>query len=117
PAPSSQANSIFAIAMRVPENEKPAWKAGLQCSGSRPYWTTHSKFEPALMLLVLSVCPKVGGGVTCGRFGGGGTSLGGRLTLLEKPTCPIPTSCSTPPETSAICPSATVTYTPGGGRF
>src|SRR5882762_10527575 len=73
-------------------------------------------FEPALMLLVFSACPKVGGAVTCGRFGGGGTSLGGRLILPEKPTCPTPTSCSTPPEMSAICPSATVTYTPGGGR-
>src|SRR5438034_621799 len=95
PAPNSQANSIFAIAMRVPEMKKPA-ETGPQCSGSRSYWTTHSMFEPALMLLVFSVCPKVGGGVTCGRFGGGGTSLGGRLTLLEKPTCPTPTSCSTP---------------------
>ena len=73
--------------------------------------------EPALMLVGFSACPKLGGGVTCGRFGGGGMSLGGRLMLLEKAACPTPTACSTPPAMNAISPSATVTYTPGGGRF
>src|SRR5204863_1909076 len=97
-----------------PRNEEARLEGG--CSGSRPYWTTHSMFEPALMLLVFSVCPKEGGGVTCGRCRGGGINFGGRLILLEKPTCPTTTTSSRPPATNAICPSATVTYTPGGGR-
>jgi len=32
------------------------------------YWTTHSMLEPALIALGLNPCPKLGGGVTCGRW-------------------------------------------------
>src|SRR6267142_89870 len=85
--------------------------------GLNSYWTTHSMLEPALIALGFNPCPKLGGGVTCGRLGGGGMSRGGRLRLLENAACPTPTSCSTPPAMNAIAPSATVTYTPGASEF
>jgi len=40
-------------------------------------------FEPALIEVGFSACQKLGGGVTCGRFGGGGMIFGGWLMLLE----------------------------------
>jgi hypothetical protein len=61
PAPSSQANSIFAIDAR--KKEKPAVRraSSLACPS---YWTMHSMLEPALIDVGFRDCPKPGGGVT-----------------------------------------------------
>src|SRR5882762_10426304 len=80
----------------------------------QPHWMEHSGLAPALRTEGLRVWLKLGGGATRGRLGGGGTIRGGRFRLEENPVCPAARSCSMPPEIIATCPSATVTYTPGG---
>jgi len=74
-------------------------------------------FEPALMLLVLQSLPEGGRRGDLRKVSEAGGPAWRQIDVAGEAHLSDADQLLHAPETSAICPSATVTYTPGGGRF